>query len=493
MLVGVDIGTQSLKAAVTDSALVPKGVAGRSYRPSFPGPDRAEQDPKLWEQAIGPAIADALAQAKSTPQQVTGLAICGQLDGCIPVDGSGELRGPCLTWMDRRAGAELSDIDTDDLHKVTGIVADASHLAAKIRWLKRHQGDAGQTARYHQPVSYMVERLTGNFVIDHALASTSMLYDLKARDYDEGLLSAFGVARTELPSIAQSGDCAGKLSAQGAALIGLPAGIPVSVGTGDDFSTPLGAGLTEAGELSVAIGTGEVVGTLFAEPVIDPDCLVETHAYPAGGYFIENPGWLAGGAITWLKDLLGIADYEQFDDIAGNAPPGADGLIFIPALTGAMAPEWIAEARGCFYGLTPAHGAPHLARALLEGLGFAMRDVITRLKMLGARPKSLKLLAGGSRSRLSAQLRADIAALPVFLPQHSHSSVIGAAMLAGVASGTFTNLKQAAALLAPSSRCLTPNADATAALDRSYERYRQLFAAVKSFIPATRQNHVDHR
>jgi xylulokinase len=493
MLVGVDIGTQSLKVAVTDPALVLNGAASRSYRASFPGPDRAEQDPKLWEQALGPAIAEALAEARAGPRQVTGLAVCGQLDGCIPVDERGKLRGPCLTWMDRRAGAELSDIDTEHLHDVTGIVAHASHLAAKIRWLKRHQGDATHMARYHQPVSYMVERLTGAFVIDHALASTSMLYDLKTRDYDAGLLSAFGVTRTELPSIAQSGDRAGTLTAAGANLTGLPAGIPVAVGTGDDFSTPLGAGLTETDELSVAIGTGEVVGALFAEPVIDPDCLVETHAYPAGGYFVENPGWLAGGAVTWLSDLLGIADYERFDEIASRSPPGADGLIFLPALTGAMAPEWIADARGCFYGLTPAHGAPHLARALLEGLAFAMRDVITRLKLLGARPRSLKLLAGGSRSRLSAQLRADISALPVFLPQHPHSSIIGAAMLAGVASGTFTNLKQAAAHLAPAAQCLTPNAATAAAFDCSYERYRQLFAAVKSFIPSTRHDHAEPR
>jgi xylulokinase len=395
--------------------------------------------------------------------------------------------------MDRRAGAELDDIDTSHLHDVTGIIADASHLAAKIRWLKRHQGDAKQTARYHQPVSYMVERLTGACVIDHALASTSMLYDLKARDYDAALLSAFGVSKAELPSVAESGDRAGKLTAAGAALTGLPAGIPVAVGTGDDFSTPLGAGLTEAGDLSVAIGTGEVVGALFTEPVIDPDCLVETHAYPAGGYFIENPGWLSGGAVTWLQDLLGIADYDRFDEIAAHAPPGADGLIFLPALTGAMAPEWIADARGCFYGLTPAHGPAHLARALLEGLGFAMRDVITRLKALGARPKALKLLAGGSRSRLSAQLRADIAALPVLLPQQPHSSVIGAAMLAGVASGTFANLKQAAALLSPPTQRLSPHEASSAALECSYERYRQLFAAVKSLVPATRHHHVDPR
>ena len=493
MLVGVDIGTQSLKVAVTDPTLAITGEASRSYRASFPGPDRAEQDPRLWERALGPAISDALSHAQTPARKVSGLAICGQLDGCIPVDDQCALRGPCLTWMDRRADAELGDIDKDRLHAATGIVADASHLAAKIRWLKRHHDDAGSTARYHQPVSYMVERLTGAAVIDHALASTSMLYDLKVQDYDASLLEAFGVSRSELPSLAASGDCAGKLSSTGAALTGLPSGIPVAVGTGDDFSTPLGAGLTEAGDVSVAIGTGQVVGALFAEPVIDPDCLVETHAYPAGGYFVENPGWLAGGAVTWLKDLLGIADYESFDEIAARAPAGADGVVFLPALTGAMAPEWIAGARGGFYGLTPAHGAAHLARAVLEGCGFAMRDVLTRLTTLGARPTSLKLLAGGSRSRLWAQSHADIGGLPVHLAPNPHSSVIGAAMLAGVASGAFPTIKQAAQHLAPPHRTLTPDVDAAAALDHAYQRYRQLFAAIKSLVPAACHGHVDPR
>lgn len=493
MLVGVDIGTQSLKVAVTDMALAIQGEASRSYRPSFPGRDRAEQDPRLWVGVLGPAIADALAIARKTPQQVSGLAVCGQLDGCIPVDGKCELRGPCLIWMDRRAQAELDDIDKDRLHAITGIVPDASHLAAKIRWLKRNHDGAAPAVRYHQPVSYMVERLTGAFVMDHALASTSMLYDLKANDYDAALLAAFEVSKDELPSLAASGDCAGKLTPAGAILTGLPIGIPVAVGTGDDFSTPLGAGLTEAGEVSVAIGTGQVVGALFAEPVIDPDCLVETHAYPAGGYFVENPGWLAGGAVTWLKDLLGIADYESFDEVASRASAGADGCVFLPALTGAMAPEWIAGARGGFYGLTPAHGASHLARALLEGCGFAMRDVLTRLTALGARPTSLRLLAGGSRSRLWAQSHADIAGLPVDLAHNPHSSVIGAAMLAGVASGAFATIKEAARLVPPPTSTLKPDADAASSLDHAYRRYRQLFVAAKSLASTACHDHVDHR
>ncbi len=482
MLVGIDIGTQSLKVAVTDRALALKGEASRTYRADFPAPGQAEQDPKVWENALGPAIADAIASAGCSASDVTALCVCGQLDGCIPVGRRGELRGPCLTWMDRRATRELDGIDTDHVHGLTGLVPDASHLAAKIRWLKRHDA-CGGTVRYHQPVSYMVERLTGAQLSDHALASTSMLYGLSAHDYDASLMALFEVRASELPSLAQSFDRAGPLTAQGSDLTGLPPGIAVAVGTGDDFSTPLGAGLVAPGHVSVAIGTGEVVGALFADPVIDADRLVETHVYPAGGYFVENPGWLAGGAVAWLKDLLGLPDFAAFDALAATAPTGADGVIFLPALTGAMAPEWNAGARGCFYGMTPAHGAHHLARAVFEGCGFAMRDVLTRLETLGARPLSLSLLAGGSRSRLWAQIRADIADLPATLPRHAHGSVMGAAMLAGVASGAFSDLREAAALLPAPQIELTPDPRSGAMLDQSYQRYRTLFSALKPLFP----------
>jgi xylulokinase len=480
MLIGVDIGTQSLKVAVTDPALALIGAAQRSYQPSFPAPGRAEQDPRAWEDALSPAIAEALAKAGCSPGKVSAIAICGQLDGCIAVDDSGAARGPCISWMDRRATQELDDVDTDHVHKLTGIVPDASHLAAKIRWLKRHDPEARRTARYHQPVSYMVECLTGEAVIDHALASTSMLYGLKTQAYEPALLAAFEVNMAELPAVAAASAQAGRLTSQGAALTGLPTGIPVAVGTGDDFSTPLGAGLVAPGQISVAIGTGEVVGALFTEPVIDEGRLVETHAYPAGGYFVENPGWLAGGAVAWLKRLLRIDDFAEIDRLAASVPVGSDGLIFLPALTGAMAPEWDADVRGCFYGLTPSHGAAHLARAMLEGCGFAMRDVLTRLETLGARPSSLTMLAGGARSRLWAQIRADIADLPATLPRHAHSSVIGAAMLAGVASGAFATLTEAARLLPPPQDQLLPDPTAGAKLDQSYQRYLALFAALKS-------------
>jgi len=479
MLVGVDIGTQSLKVVVTDLELGILGHAAQSYSLSFPRPGWAEQDPRLWEAALGPTITKALSVANTVPSKVTALGFCGQLDGCVPINAAGEVLGNCLIWIDRRANEEMADIPADYIHSACGIIADASHQAAKIRWIKRHAAFAPLVARFHQPVSYMVERLTGVAVIDHALASTSMVCGLKSRSYDRKLLARFGIAKGELPTIAEAHECAGKLTRQGAELTGLPIGLPVAVGTGDDFATPLGAGLNSPEMVSVAAGTGEVVGCVFENLVIDASRLVETHAYPAGHYFIENPGWLSGGAVTWLIKLLQIADYATFDSIAAGVPAGADGLTFIPALTGAMSPEWLPGATGCFFGMTPLHEAGHFARAILEGCGFAMRDVIDRLKQMGAAPSAIVFSAGGSRSRLWAQIRADIANLPVNVARYPNTSVLGAAMLAGVAGKNFADLTEPMALLSPARESFIPNEKAHAQLEIAYERYRDLFAALR--------------
>jgi xylulokinase len=480
MIIGIDIGTQSLKAVLADASLTVLGEAAVQYRPSFPGPDRAEQHPSLWERAMGAAIAAALRQAGVPAGEVAALGVCGQLDGCVAVDGSGTALGPCLIWMDRRAQAEAAEVPADLIRARSGVVRDPSHMAAKIVWLQRHHAPAAGAARFHQPVSYMVERLTGAAVMDHALASTSMLYALQGREYDRELLDRFGIDRAVLPALAEAEAPAGRLSTAGAELCGLPAGIPVAVGTGDDFSTPLGAGLLSPGTLGVAVGTGEVIGAIDPRPIIDENGLVETNAYPGGSWFLKTPGWLSGGAVVWLRDLLGIETVQAFDALAKSIPAGSDGLLFLPALTGAMAPEWHAGARGCFYGLTPAHGRGHLARALMEGCAFAMRDVADRLRELGLKADDVLLLSGGAKSRIWTQIRVDVLGMPGRVPARVDTSPLGAAMLAAVAAGLLPHLGAAAALVrAAPAALLDPDARAAESYGQAYARYRLLFRSLR--------------
>jgi xylulokinase len=278
---------------------------------------------------------------------------------------------------------------------------------------------------------------------------------------------------------------AGRLSATGAALIGLPAGLPVAVGTGDDFSTPLGGGIAAPGIVANVLGTAEVVGALDARPLIDADGLVETHRYVGAGFhYIENPGWVSGGALEWLRDLLGFADFTAFDEAAAAVAPGADELIFLPALTGAMTPEWVADARGCFYGLTPSHGPGHLARAALEGTAYGLRDVTVRLAEMGVATDRVRALGGGAKSRLWTQIRADVTGLPVERCATSDSSAVGAAILAAVAAGHADDLAAAARAAGTVADTIDPRPENSACYDAMHARYRQLFAALKPMFGA---------
>jgi xylulokinase len=490
MIVGVDVGSQSLKAVVLDDRLQVRGAGRSGYPVAFPRPGWAEQDVHRWEAALGPAIADALDAAGCAPGAVAALGIAGQLDGCVPVDGDGRPLGPCLIWMDRRADAALAVVrarlSPEALRRRTGVNLDGTHMAAKMRWLLDHPPGGRAIAAFHQPVDYLVERLTGARAIDHGLASTTLVYDLAEGDFADDLLAAFGLRRELLPALRRGDEAAGGLSHVGSALTGLPQGMPVAVGTGDDFAAPLGGGVAEPGTVVNVLGTAEVVGALDPRPLIDSTGLVETHRFPGSGlYFIENPGWVSGGALEWLRGLLGIADVAAFDRLAAAAPAGSDGLVFLPALTGAMTPEWIAEARGCFYGLTPSHGPGHLARAVLEGTAYGLKDVTDRLRAMGVAVERVRLLGGGAKSALWARIRADATGLPVERARIADAAAVGAGMLAAVAGGRVADLAAAARLVGAVADTVAPDPANAAAYADSYDRYRRLFAALKPMFQAS--------
>lgn len=452
------------------------GEASSAYAATFPRPGWAEQDSGLWEQALAPTIATALERAGRAPSDVRALGVAGQLDGCVPVGGDGGAIGPCLIWMDRRAADLMPELPSG-FAAATGLVADATHMAAKIRWLVR---EAATDARwFHQPVSYLVSRLTGRHVYDHGLASTTMLYSLDRRGYDDDLLASFEIDRATIPAIAEASDCAGRLHADGATLAGLPIGTPVAVGTGDDFATPLGAGIVRPGHIACVLGTAEVVGAVSDALVLDDRGLLETHGYASARFFVENPGWLSGGALAWLADLLGATGFEALDALAQQAPPGADGVTFVPALSGAMAPEWIATARACFHGLTPAHGRAHAARAVMEGCAFAMRDVVERLRSLAVPGDALLLLGGGARSRVWAQMRADVVGLPARVAARVDTCPVGAAVLAAVAGGVQPDLDSCAALVGGESVTLSPDDACRDAYESAYSAYQSLFECLR--------------
>lgn len=476
-VVGVDIGTQSLKAVIVADDLAVLGEAAQGYDVAHPRPGWAEQDPHVWERALAPAIARALAQSQVAATDIRALGIAGQLDGCVAIDGTGEPLGPCLIWMDRRAIDELPDFSAKEFRQKTGLVADPGHMAAKIRWLSKN-GAAG-AVRFHQPVSYLVSRLCGAHVIDHGLASTTMLCGPAGDVWDDALCAAFAIDPQTLPAIASADAIAGPITQAGAALCGLPAGIPVAVGTGDDFATPLGAGVLAAGPVAVTLGTAEVVGAVSAAPVIDGGGLVETHAYPGGQFFVENPGWLAGGAMKWLVELFSVNGFAALDALAAEIEAGADGLLFLPQLGGAMSPAWNASARGAIYGLAPSHTAGHIARAAMEGCAFAARAVIARLTDLLITTDHLVLLGGGATSRLWSQMHADVCNLPAHMSARTDTCAVGAAMLAAVAGDIADDLDGCAARVTARAEIFYPDPKMRSICEARYMAFRELFDCMR--------------
>jgi xylulokinase len=479
VIAGIDLGTQGVKVLLLDRGFRVAGRAFEGYATRHPRPGWAEQDPADWLLALGRAARRAVREAGAEPAAVEAVGVTGQLDGCVAVGRDGLPLHPCLIWMDRRASLRLPPATAARLRAEGGVNPDPSHLAAKARWLRSETPDCADATCFHQPVSYLVERLCGERVWDHGLASISMLYGLRLRDYDPGFLEAFGLSRAELPRIAGAEEAAGALSEEGARLTGLRRGIPVAVGTGDDYAGPLGAGMVEPGGAACISGTAEVVGGLCREPRLDPAGLVETHCYPGGLYFIENPGWLSGGAVAWLAGACGLDDARSVARLAAEVPAGAEGVLFLPALSGAMAPEWIPEARGCFYGLTAAHGTGHLARAVLEGCAFAMRDVVERLAELGVPAGHIVLMGGAAREPLWARIRADASGLPVWRVTEVDTAPVGAAMLAAVAAGIRPDLRACAAALPAAREQVEPDPRNAPAYARAYRAYRRLFDCLR--------------
>ena len=478
-VIGIDLGTQSLKAVVVDSDLMLRGEASVPYQPDFPAPGWAEQDPGLWLRALKPAISRALTASGLGPADVKGIALAGQLDGCVPADADGRAVSPCVIWMDRRAQADVACVDAELIRRRTGLVLDATHMAAKIRWMRRNMPETRSVRTWHQPVSFVVAALCGRPVMDHALASTTMLYGLEERDYTKDLLELFEIDRKELPEIDDATATAGVLSRAGATLTGLRAGTPVAVGTGDDFANPIGAGVVAPGAVACNLGTAEVVGAVSNDLCIDGEGLVETHGFLGDRFLISNPGWLSGGAVTWFLSTFGVSTPAELSALAGQGPAGCNGLTFLPALSGAMAPRWEPQARGAFYGLTASHGKAACARALLEGCAFAMRDVVDRMHAMGIATDRIRLCGGGARSRVWAKIRADLCQRPVEVSDVNDAAPLGAAVLACVAAGLVGSVDEGAGRLPGRIAVTEPNPAKAAVYEDAYGRYRGLFDALR--------------
>ena len=475
LLVGVDLGSQGTCAQAIDAD---GGVVATSYVAhglSYPHPGWAEQDPLQWLEAVARALGEVRASAGGRP--LLAISFGSQLDGLVATDGGGSPLGPAMIWMDRRAGAQCDDaaerIDPLRLRELTGCNLDPGHVAAKVSWLRRNRPDQFEAARWFLlPGSFVAWRASGELAVDPSNASSSMLLDIRTRDWAVQACDCFGVELERLAPIRPAHDVLGPVAPWLREAAGLDESTVVVLGCGDEMAATLGAGVTEPGTVCDVLGT--------AHPHATED-----------GWLLENPGWLSGGAYRWFRDELGSIEmaratetgadvYELLNDAAAAVPPGAGGVIWIPALAGATAPEWNADARAGWFGLTAAHGRTHLARALLEGNAFALRDVLDAMRVVGLDPSEIVCVGGGARGELLLSIRADVTGVPVTRPEDVETTARGAAMLAAVGAAVYGDVRTAAArMAAPRREPVLPDPERHAVYAATHDRYRQLYAVDK--------------
>lgn len=492
-VIGCDLGSQSLKGLLLSDEGRVAACASSSYPLSFPHPGWAEQDPRDWVGALGIVVASLLASSGVSTSDVRALGLASQVDGLVAVDRNSEPLRPAIIWMDRRAEAQCDAlakrIPRERIFRITGLNLDSSHVASKILWLRDNEPGAFRAMQGAlMPGVYLVRKLTGECVIDHSNASSTMLYDVTSRSWSREMLAAADLDDRLLGRISSSLAVAGSLQPEAARELGLAPGTNVVVGCGDEHAACLGAGLVAPGPICDVTGTAEPVGTATAEPVLDETGLVETHAHAdPRWYLLENPGFVSGGSVRWFVDVFGVPNYEELFSAAGLTPPGSEGLIFLPCMGGAMTPVWNGKARGVFFGLTMKHGRGHLARAVMEGCTYALRDIADRFRALGLGSEEIRVTGGGARSAMWCQIKADVTGRVIRTVREPESTAAGAAMLAGVAAGLYSSVDEIASQLVTFAGCYEPRPEAQAIYEESYRTYREVYAALDPIFTSRRQ------
>ena len=457
-LVGIDVGTTGVKAL----AVSPEGdvlvSAGESYDLSTPRPGWAEQDPEDWWRASKAAL-----ERLGVEQDVVGLS--GQMHGLVCLDAEDRVLRPAILWNDQRTAAECAEIEErvglERLVSLTGNRALTGFTAPKLLWLRDNEPEV--YARIHRivlPKDYVRLRLTGEWAIDAADASGTLLFDVAHRRWSADVLDALEIPAEWLPPVSESTAIAG---------------------SGDQQAAALGVGVIAPGTVSVVLGTSGVVLAALPAYAHDPEARVHAFCHAAPDLW-EAMGVMlnAAGSLRWFRDAF--APDESFEALAAEAAEceaGADGVLFLPYLQGERTPHADPDATGAFTGLSLRHGRPALTRAVLEGVAYGLRDALELLRELGVDASTGRASGGGAQSRTWLEIVASVLGMPLERCSVDEGSAYGAALLAGVADGTFSTVEEAVAACVRVRETVEPNEAWSSRYEAGYARYRGTYPALR--------------
>jgi xylulokinase len=482
---GIDSSTTATKALLMDEDGRVVSIGRSEYGFETPKPLWSEQSPESWWLATVDAIKQALAEAEIDGASVRALGMTGQMHGLVLLDKAGEVLRPAILWNDQRTQAECDEIrelvGRDRLISVTGNDALTGFTAPKILWVARNEPEIYENIdRVLLPKDYVRFRLTGEYAIDKAGGSGTILFDLAARDWSSEITRDIGIDPSWLPPTFEGTAVTGGLTGEAAAATGLTPGTPVVAGGGDQAANAVGVGAVSPGVIAMSLGTSGVVFASTDHPAIEPEGRLHAfcHAVP-NTWHLMGVMLSAAGSLRWFRDTVSPGtSYQSLDAAAASVHAGANGLLFAPYLSGERTPYPDPLARGAFVGLTLRHGVGHMARSVLEGVAFGLRDsveLIASMTTLG----EVRVSGGGAQSGVWLQIIADVTGLPVRVVGTAESAAHGAALLAGTGFGAFASVAEACATAVEIGSATQPGADVDVYGD-AYSIYRGLYPSLRS-------------
>ena len=469
-LVGLDVGTTGVKALAVSPDGEVLARAERGYGLSSPRPGWSEQDPEDWWRATQDVLG-----ALDVPE-IAGIGLSGQMHGLVVLDAEDRVLRPAILWNDQRTAAECAEIEArvglERLLALTGNRALTGFTAPKLLWLARHEPEVyARIAHVFLPKDYVRFRLTGERATDMADASGTLLLDVPHRRWSEEVLAALDLPAEWLSRLLESPEVSGETQD----------GVPVAAGAGDQAAGALGVGVDRPGPVSVVLGTSGVVFAALPSFKADEQGRVHAfcHAVP-GGWHAMGVMLSAAGSLRWLRDIAAPGgDYGALVAEAERWEPGVEGLTFLPYLSGERTPHADPNARGAFIGLHQRHDRGALARAVLEGVAFGLRDSLELLAAIGVQAEVGRVSGGGSRSSLWLRIVASVLGLPLQKTAVEEGAAYGAALLGGVAAGSFADVHEAVAACVKTADTIEPEPEWVKVYASGYERFRALYPALR--------------
>ena len=485
-VIGIDSSTTATKAQLVDGDGQVVAVVSSEYDFDTPHPLWSEQSPELWWTATCESVSGVLAAAGIDGSEVAAVGLTGQMHGLVLLDGRGQSLRPAILWNDQRTGDECDQIRDSvgkaRLIQITGNDALPGFTAPKILWVRNNEPELfAQAQHVLLPKDYVRLRLTGEYAADRAGGAGTILFDLKTRTWSPEVLDALDLDPDLFPPTYEGHEVTGTITAAAAAATGLSVGTPVVAGAGDQAANGVAVGAIDPGVVGLSLGTSGVVFTATDSPAVEPEGRLHAFCHGAAErWHFMGVMLSAAGSFRWLRDT--VAPGTEFGDLAtaaGGVSPGAEGLLFLPYLTGERTPHPDPLARGAFVGLTVRHDLPHLTRSVLEGVSFGLRDSFELIRAAGgADLTEVRASGGGTRSPVWRQILADVLNADLRTVSTAEGAAQGAAMLAAVGAGWFESAQAVSAAWLRLDAPTSPG-DAVGTYNELYSSYRELYPALK--------------